>query len=763
MADPLEEPRPRFDLDAVARAVEDRYGLRGDLVALHGERDLNYELVCRDHQRYLVKIYNPAEPASAVAMRLGALEHISRVDPDLVIPHVLPSLDEALTASATAIDGRVSAVQVLTFLEGHHAKRDELDHEALVAWGAMTARLGRALRGYFHPAARYPIQWDIAKTAELEDRLALLGPGEVALVAPVLKRFSHRVAPRLDGLRAQVIHNDMSRQNVLVDDAGHIVGITDFGDMTHTALVFDLAVAVADVLDGRPGSLDLAEQMIAGYCSVTPLEPGEAELLGDLVAARLATAVVVSTWRRANHSDAPDFVEGAVAFLALIDGEGHEAVSSRFEAAARRASPLPATAPPYHLVASGELAVRRRHLLGPLKLSYDNPLHLSRGEGVHLFDRDGRRYLDCYNNVPVVGHAHPAVAAAIAAQARLLVTNTRYLHEAPVELADRLLDRAPAGLDRVLFVNSGSEANDLAWRIATHATAARAALVTKHAYHGITEATAALSPEEWPAGYVAPAVGLLAPPVSSEGPSPGARSAAAEVIDELAAAGHQPAALFIDSLYTSDGILGPAREWLAATVAAVRAAGGRFVADEVQAGFGRTGEHLWGIASCAVAPDLMTLGKPMGNGVPVAAVLGRADLVDPFVEATGYFSTFGGNTLAAAAALAVLDVIADEALVERAARVGSHLGAQLLDVIARHEELGSMRRWGLVCGIEVVDAAGGPDAPRANVIVNRLRELGALIGTTGPADNVLKIRPPLVFCDRDADHLAELLDAALGS
>jgi len=761
MTDPLEEPRPRLDLEDIARLLGDHYGLSGDLRALHGERDLNYELRCRDSRAYLVKIHNPAEPAEAIAMRVGALEHIARVDQDLVIPRVVTTLAGATTTTATASDGRTSVLQLLSFLDGRHAERDELGSEALFSWGAVTARLGRALRGYFHAAARYPIQWDIARTAELEDRLFLLGEREAALVVPVIARFSDRVAPRLPGLRAQVIHNDMSRQNVLIDDLGQIVGITDFGDMTHTGLVCDLAIAIADVLDGRPDSLEMAGQLIAGYCSVTPLEIEEAALLGDLVAARLATAVVVSTWRRGRHRDAPAFVEGAVAFLGLIEEAGIDAVSSRFEAVARRSSPQLATGLPYRPLPREELAARRRRVLGPLKLSYDEPLHLVRGEGVHLFDRDGRRYLDCYNNVPVVGHCHPAVSAAIATQARLLVTNTRYLHEAVVELAGRLLESAPAGLDRVLFVNSGSEANDLAWRIATHATAASGVLVTEDAYHGITEATAAISPEEWPAGFSARGVGLLPPPESPNGPSPGARAAATATIERLASNGDRPAAVFIDSLYTSDGILGPARQWLQATVAAVRAAGGLFVADEVQAGYGRTGESLWGISSCGVEPDLMTLGKPMGNGFPIAGVLGRADLVDAFVEETGYFSTFGGNTLAAAAGLAVLDVIADEGLVDHARSVGEHLGAVLSAVVARHESPSALRRWGLVCGIEVTGHDGEPDGRFTNVIVNRLRGLGALVGSTGRGENVLKIRPPLVFSEADADHLAGLLDTAL--
>jgi len=408
---------------------------------------------------------------------------------------------------------------------------------------------------------------------------------------------------------------------------------------------------------------------------------------------------------------------------------------------------------------TGELRRARRRVLGAVELSYDEPLHLVRGEGVHLFDAEGRRYIDAYNNVPVAGHCHPKVAAAIAAQSRRLVTNTRYLHESNVELAEALLERAPGHLGRVLFVNSGSEANDVALRIARLATGHDGALVTRFAYHGVTEATTDLSPEEWPEGFTPDHVGLLAPPGAAAG---GAGDDAAKVVGALGDAGHPPAALFVDSAFTSDGILGPAHEWIARAVEATRTAGGLFVDDEVQIGFGRSGEGLWGITSSGIEPDMVTLGKPMGNGFPVAAVLARADLVDPFVDKTGFFSTFGGNTLACTAALALLHVVEEEQLAERAAASGAHLRSLLDEVAARHEAAGAVRSWGLVLGVDVVGGDGEPDAQRARRVVNRMRQLGVLIGTTGPSSNVLKIRPPLVFSESDGDEVAARLDEAFG-
>ena len=754
MTDPLLAPRPQVASELAGALLAEVYGISGDLTELHGERDLNFRVDATDGRRYLLKVHHPEDSGDVVDMRMLAMAHVKRVDPTLPVPEVLRTPTGASRAQIAGADGRISDVQVVTFLEGAHPDTAKLEPAALLEWGRCTARLGRALRGFFHPAAGYRIQWDIHHTGSLRDRLDLLAPDARKLVDPAIDRFDAHVAPRFESLRAQVIHNDMNPHNVLVDDENRIVGITDFGDMTHTALVCDLAVAVAEVLIGRDDGLEMAEPMIAGYCEVTPLEDDEAALLFDLVASRAATDVVVTTWRRLHHRHAEELPDHSLALLARIEREGAETLSHRLAQIARRESGLVSAPLPYRSRPTQDLRRARMKVLGGLELAYDEPLHPVRGRGVHLFDADGRRYLDAYNNVPVAGHSHPAVAAAIAAQSRLLVTNTRYLHESSVELAERLLELAPGPLERVLFVNSGSEANDVVWRIARFATGHDGALVTRFAYHGVTEATNALSPEEWPEGYAPPHVGLLTPPGS-------VGAEARRVVEQLASAGHAPAALFVDGAFTSDGILGPAHEWLAAAVTATRAAGGVFVADEVQAGYGRTGESLWSVTPSRIEPDFLTLGKPMGNGFPVAALLGRAELVDPFVEATGYFSTFGGNTLACAAALAVLRVVEEEQLVERAAASGAHLRRLVDDVAARHDAAGTVRSWGLLLGLEVLGATGAPAPGGARRVMNRMRELGVLIGTTGAASNVLKVRPPLVFSEADAEELATRLDESL--
>ena len=771
--DPLIEPPPIASVTELAHMAEAHFGVVGELTPLGSERDLNFRLSSASDGELVLKLHNPADTESVVDMQARALAHIEKVDPGLPVSRVIPTRDGAPWAGVTTADGRRCFLRLFAVLPGHHATAAELDAHALFEWGRSLARLGRALRGFFHPAAAYKIQWDIRHTPELRSMLGRVPDGDHALVGTVLDRFDANVAPHLPALRAQVIHNDMGPGNVLVDEHGLISGITDFGDMTHTALVCDLAVSLADLIDGHPESLDMASLVIDGYQSVTPLERTEARLLCDLVAARCATAVVITAWRSQLHPDnlsstGAHPVAGPLALLRLLEEEGFDKASLRLREAAERPASELALA---RRRPGDALLAARRAVLGGLELSYDPPLHLVRGDGVWLIDAEGRRYLDAYNNVPVAGHSHPAVAEAAFAQARRLAVNTRYLHEAPVELAERLLESAGAGLDRVLFVSSGSEANDVAWRIARFVTGAKGAVVTRFAYHGVTEATTSLSPEGWPVGYEPANVRLAPAPDGYRGahrredPSWQERygADAGTAIDEVVESGAGLAAVYVDTAFTSDGVLGPVPDYVRLAALATRAAGGLFVADEVQAGYGRTGEHMWSFSAAGMRPDFVTLGKPMGNGFPVAAVLTRSEIVDDFIEKTGYFSTFGGNTVACAAALALLSVVEEDRLTEHAHEVGKYLKSLLDEVAKRHRVIGDVRSWGLLAGVDLVDDRDtrAPATTTAREVVNAMMSRGILVGSTGPHGNVVKIRPPLVFDRSHADLLAETLDAVL--
>jgi 4-aminobutyrate aminotransferase-like enzyme len=396
-------------------------------------------------------------------------------------------------------------------------------------------------------------------------------------------------------------------------------------------------------------------------------------------------------------------------------------------------------------------------------------VHLVRGDGVWLFDPDDRRYLDCYNNVPVVGHSHPRVVHAVTQQQRLLATHSRYLHEAIVELAERLQATLPPELDAVMVVNSGSEANDLAWRIARAATGRGGAVVTEYAYHGLTEATHALSPEEWASGERAAHVATIPAPDGYRGryrreEDGWVQRYAAHIDDAARALGDRGfAAVYLDPGFTADGILAPPPSYLREAARRAQLLGGLVVADEVQAGHGRTGTHLWSFQASGITPDMVVMGKPMGNGFPVAAVVVKSQLLEAIPGEVELFSTFGGNPVACAAALAVLAVIDDEDLVANAGKVGAYLRQGLLTLADRHPLIGDVRGEGLLLGVELIDEANGPAAGDAHKVTEAMRERGILLSATGPAGNVLKIRPPLVFQPEHADFLLQALDEVLAS
>ncbi|HEY0285941.1 MAG TPA: aminotransferase class III-fold pyridoxal phosphate-dependent enzyme [Pseudomonas sp.] len=409
-----------------------------------------------------------------------------------------------------------------------------------------------------------------------------------------------------------------------------------------------------------------------------------------------------------------------------------------------------------------QLLARRQHALGAsYRLFYEEPFAPVRGEGVWLYDKDNTPYLDAYNNVASIGHCNPAVVRAIAEQSAQLNTHTRYLHPSIVDYAEDLLTEFPESLNNLTMTCTGSEANDLALRVARCNSGGTGILVTRWAYHGVTSALAEISPSLATGLPLASHVRLIDAPDSYR------RS---DFVDSVKAAlqdmrnqGIKPAALLVDSIFSSDGVFSPADGELAAAVQCVREAGGLYIADEVQPGFGRTGGQRWGFQRSAVIPDLVTLGKPMGNGHPVAGVVGRSALFDQFGRQQRYFNTYGGNPVSCKAAHAVLRVLREENLQANARDVGDYLKQGLNALAGRHELIGDVRGEGLFIGVELVEdrSAQTPATQATAAVVNGMRQRQVLISATGPDANILKIRPPLVFTREHADLLLERLDATL--
>lgn len=412
---------------------------------------------------------------------------------------------------------------------------------------------------------------------------------------------------------------------------------------------------------------------------------------------------------------------------------------------------------------------RRDAVLSPAyRLFYAHPVEFVRGSGTKLYTRNGDEYLDVYNNVPSVGHAHPRVTAAIAEQSAQLNTHTRYLHEGLIDYAELLLTSFSAALDTLTLVCTGSEANDLALRVAKRTTGHRGVIVTENAYHGVTTEIAAISPSLGGDDSIAEWVRTVRPPVGDDAAMV---TDARIAIDALQAAGHGVAAFIVDTAFASDGFIAPSpetRSALAEVQRMVHAAGGLVIADEVQPGFGRLGSTaaspgLWGFTRHDLTPDLVTIGKPMANGLPVAGLIARRDLMTAFGERERYFSTFAGTPVSVAAARATWDVLHDEQLAANAATVGATLLSMLTELAARHDRLRGARGGGLYLAVDVVDPQTGElDSASAVALVSALRERRVLISASGRGNASLKLRPPLPFSTADAERLTTELNGAIG-
>jgi 4-aminobutyrate aminotransferase-like enzyme/Ser/Thr protein kinase RdoA (MazF antagonist) len=770
----LRSAPPVFGIAEAERIARDIYGLAVSLRPLSGERDCNFHVRTADAREYVLKIVDGAADPQTTDCQVRVLRHLAEQDPSLPVPRIFAT---QLGADLGLVeqDGQSYATCLMGYLPGQLLADIKPTPSLFKNIGDTLARVDRALHGFFHPALAQRIAWDVRRLPELMEFAAYIEAADVRRdVEQVFAALKDRL-PALRGLRSQAIHGDCHAANLLIDStAGAVCGVLDFGDMIHAPLILEPAVAMSELLAGALTTPDELSTILGGYALVQPLETADIEALFDLVTARHAVTILVHAWRTRHNDRGARLLDkgaaNAAASLEQLLKLGRAALTLRWHGDA-------GTSPSD--TASVDLGRRQRLLGAGAELFYEKPLHLVRGEGVWLYDPHGRAYLDVYNNVPHVGHSHPAVVRAIQKQTARLMTHTRYLHERILEYAEELTSRCPVELDACIFVNSGSEANDVAWRMARFATGNQGAVVMAHAYHGITDAVAALTPG---AGQPHdPRVVTLAPPPSAlaagDSMDPADLAAAGEdaevALRTLGSRGFAPAAFFIDTALTSSGIHDPPPAWLTTVAGRVRAAGGLVVADEVQYGLGRSGSHFWGFerrglggpgqaaGGPQLSPDIVTLGKPVGNGYPMGVVIADRRLIEAFQARFGFFSTFGGNPVAAAAGLAVLQVLDREQLVANARITGEYLRQRLETLSSEHECLGRVRGAGLLLGLEVLGPNGHVIKKRTKEIVNSLASRArVLIGAEGPAANILKLRPPMPFLPKHADLLVQAIDAA---
>lgn len=561
-----------------------------------------------------------------------------------------------------------------------------------------------------------------------------------------------------------MIHSDANDYNLLVRD-NHVTGLIDFGDMVYSALAADPAIATAYAMLDKSNPLEAGSTLVSAYLESMPLKPYDRAAILPLAIARLCMSVCFAAHNAsAKPNDPYQLVTAGPAWKTLewLSKYSWKELSKTWDKLVQKTH------------ASGDtvdaLLKARKGIVGPnLSVSYNQPLNIVRGEGAYLIDETGRSFLDCVNNVSHVGHCHPRVVEAGAAQMRILNTNTRYLNKLLTDYASRLTATLPDPLNVVFFTNSGSEANELALRLARTYTGRRDVAVLDVAYHGTTTNLIDLSPYKHDgAGGNGPApwVHVATMPDTYRGPHRGKDAGVAygeDVRATLSKAKDGAAAFIAESALGCGGQIILPEGFLASAYGHARAAGAVCIADEVQTGMGRAGSHFWMFETQNVVPDIVTIGKPIGNGHPMAAVVTTEKIANAFANGMEYFNTFGGNPVSCAIGLAVLDVIKDEGLQAHALTTGNQFKSALEDMARRHDIIGDVRGQGLFLGAELVrdHKTLEPADTEATKVVNEMRARGILLSTDGLLHNVIKIKPPIIFPEHEVGRVIEELEDVL--
>ncbi|MDX1332905.1 MAG: aminotransferase class III-fold pyridoxal phosphate-dependent enzyme, partial [Robiginitalea sp.] len=567
-----------------------------------------------------------------------------------------------------------------------------------------------------------------------------------------LLQFRAEVLTRKHELRKALIHNDANDWNVLTQ-AGRVTGIIDFGDMTYSWLIGELAVALPYVLADAPDPLSAASKVIKAYHKRVPLEEQELSLLYYLIAGRMCMSLC-------NSARAKDKQHGS-GYISISETQMKTLMRKWIGISPERARSVfleavgltPPTSPDPQTYLK-----RRGKLFAPsLSISYKKPIVMRRAAFQYMFDHKGRTFLDAYNNIMLAGHCHPRVVQATTDTLRRLNTNTRYLYDELLDYGERLLERFPPELCRVFLVNSGSAATDLALRLSRAHTGRRKVLAVENGYHGNTEACIGVSHYKHKKGATYPDTVLGPMPKVFGSGLPDDGTAGRHFADRYGVLvqrhPHEIAAFLAEPIMGCGGQVPLPVGFLPLVYDAVRAQGGVCISDEVQVGFGRLGSWNWGYEMYGVVPDMVILGKPMGNGHPIGAVITTEAIASSFDSGPEFFSSFGGNPVSCAAGLAVLEVIEAEGLRERAAQTGSYLMNAFRELGEVFPIIGDVRGEGLFIGVELMTSEGLPATAAAQALKNELRESFILIGTDGPSNNVLKIKPPLPFNRENSDVL----------
>jgi len=747
------------------------YNIIAQGTLLNGYDEQNFLLTNNDGEKFIMKIANDSHSVDFLDAQVKIINHLSASELSNQFQYfILNSTREELTK--INIENINYYIRILTYLEGtfwvDQNKSQEKPHKAL---GVFLGKVDKALENFSHPAMHRHYTWDISTAADANRKLHHINNHEVRrIVGYFLMQFETDVLPELSSLHHIYAHNDANDYNVLLDK-DQIAGLIDFGDMVYTPRINNVAVACTYAMLNTENPLDIAEKVVQGYNEICKLSEKELGLLYHLIAGRLCISLTQSAFNASKDSNNEHHF--------ITEKPALELLYKMIEINPIKAENIfRKTSGNKEIINTDdytELLNDRKENLGPnLSISYKKKLKIVKGALQYLYDDKGNTYVDCVNNPSHVGHCHPTVVKKMQKQIATLNTNTRYLNDNIIKFAKKLKQTLPPSLSVCYFTNSGSEANDLAIRISRHYTKQKDVIVLDHAYHGTSTTTMEMSPYKFdgkggfgqmPWIHKALNPDLYRGPFQYNDADAGKKYAndVNRIVEELKKENKFPAAFICETLLGVGGQIPLPPGYLKEVYKIVKQAGGLCIADEVQVGFGRVGEKFWGYELQDVVPDIVVMGKPIGNGHPLAAVVVTEELAKSFNNGMEFFNTFGGNPVSMAAGIAVLDVIQQEELQQHALEVGNHLMNGLKELMNKHSIIGDVRGHGLFIGAELVKdrITKEPAVPEIDDIVEQMRDRGFLLSTDGPLYNVLKIKPPIVFSKKNADNMVRNLDEVL--
>ena len=746
--------------ELLVHILEKQYGLQNcRLQALAGYVSKNYKVETSEG-RLLLKIYkNDPEILDDVLGENQLLHEIA----DHAYPKPIPNLSGD---DLTILEKEGIVLRMLSFLEGEFLAECTHSESLIASFGSFLGLMDQKMSSIQVQAIKARrLSWDLEHLFICTKWVHHVNNAEARkIINYYINQWQTFVVPQITSLRHSLIHNDANDWNVLINN-DRVSGIIDFGDAVYSCTIFNLAVAATYLALGKEDPVQSTATLLQSYHEVFPLREEEIDLLYYLIAGRICMSLL--------HSAESASKEKATDYILVSENQMLRLIKKWITISPIGARNAWRTACGFSIRKKTTEKLKRhrtRHIPSVLSTSYQKPFHMVKAAFQYMYDADGNAILDAYNNIRHVGHCHPKVVEAGQRALATLNTNTRYHYDQLAQYSEHLLSYFPDEMDQVFFVNSGSAANDLALRLARNFTGKKDIMVLEHGYHGNTSSGIDIShykyggkggggrsshviqcdlPDRYRGKYRSEDAGLLY---------------AKDLEHQIVNQGQELAAFIAEPIVGCGGQVPLSEHYLAKAYEAVRARGGLCISDEVQVGFGRLGKWFWGYEMMDAIPDIIVLGKPIGNGHPMAAVITKKAIADAFDNGMEFFSSFGGNPVSCAIGKSVLEVIEEEELQKNAQDTGAYLQKNLTEMMDHFEVIGDIRGAGLFLGIDIVLNKGSrsPDGILAQKIVNSLREQHILTSLDGPGNNVIKVKPPLCFSKSDSDHLLNGLELTLG-